>query len=84
MLVSINDRTFYSIANLERLETAFTRNTYSADEQKPWLIHLDAPENELLSRHISDVWRRKTINRNGDPDLVDQIAEKLSKSCLSI
>ena len=57
------------------LETAFTRNTYSADEQKPWLIYLDAAENELLSRHISDVWRKKTISRSGDPDLVDQIAE---------
>ena len=57
------------------LETAFTRNTYSADEQKPWLISLDQAENELLSRHISDVWRKKTINRSGDPDLVDQIAE---------
>ena len=57
------------------LKTAFTRNTYSADEQKPWLIYLTAPENELLSRHISDVWREKTISRSGDPDLVDQIAE---------
>ena len=57
------------------LKTAFTRNTYSADEQKPWLIYLTAPENELLSRHISDVWRRKAISPNGDPDLVDQIAE---------
>ena len=53
----------------------FTRNTLSVDEEQPWLIGQFLRANQSLSDHISTLWSRKEIHRDGNRDLVNQIAE---------
>ena len=53
----------------------FTRNTLSVDEEQPWLIGQFLRANQPLSDHISALWSEKEIHPDGNPDLVNQIAE---------
>ena len=53
----------------------FTRNTLSVDEEQPWLIGQFLRANQSLSDRITVLWSEKEIHADGNPDLVNQIAE---------
>ena len=61
----------------------FTRNTFSADEGQPWLISQNLKVNKRLSDHISALWSEKEIHQDGNPDLVNQIAEHTVYECIN-
>ena len=61
----------------------FTRNTLSVVEGQPWLIGQDLLVNKHLSDHISALWSEKKIHPDGNPDLVNQIAEHIVYECIN-
>ena len=59
----------------------FTRNTLSVDKGQPWLISQSLKVNKHLSDHIFALWSEKKIHRDGNPGLVNQIAEHIVYKC---
>ena len=56
------------------LDSVFTRNTYSRNEQNPWLLFAHAEENRALAEHITKKWQEMQVP-NGQRGRVDQIAK---------
>ena len=56
------------------LDSVFTRNTYSHNEQNPWLIFVEVKENRALAKHITQKWQQMPVP-NAQRVRVDQIAK---------
>ena len=54
--------------------SVFTRDTYSADPENPWLIFQHGEENQTLAQHVQERWDNMAVHQNGNRVEVNKIA----------